>query len=352
MSISHHKFGSTTIAKVIDSAELRQILNDPWLESKTIIIKPNWVSSDPAEFTDADTLRMFFDVLDSQIIIVESYCLPRAMNLLKDGMSFSTGNREVNWRWLLKGKGWQWLIENNDWEWFKNNGHWDQLKKEDQAFLDIYGFTDLFKEFDVTYINVTEEVWNGRIAEPSEVKRLVESHFKPVHEEELYNLVPKKLYNLQGSTFISLARLKMYASFTMKNLFGMIPDPLRPWWHGPHNSRIAQSIVDVNKVYHALFNVYGICEAIKKVAYTHPAGPYEGIYSGKYNIVEGQGVIAFGRDLVSLDSLLLSLNDPSTRSVVDIMNRIPITMAQEELGFVDSREIEDAKSMVKDWLSP
>jgi len=47
--------------------------------------------------------------------------------------------------------------------------------------------------------------------------------------EELNSMMPKKLYDLRGSTFISFAKLKHYPTFTIKNLFGMIPDPLRPW---------------------------------------------------------------------------------------------------------------------------
>jgi hypothetical protein len=129
MTIPHHKFGSTTIAKVRNSKELRQILVDPWLDSESIVVKPNWVSTDPAEFTDASALRMLFEVLDTRIIIVESYSLARAMNILKDGMSFSIGDKEVNWRWLLKGKGKNWLIENPDWGWFKDGEHWKHLKK-------------------------------------------------------------------------------------------------------------------------------------------------------------------------------------------------------------------------------
>jgi hypothetical protein len=266
MSILHHRFGQTTIAKVSDSNELRQILIDPWLESETIIIKPNWVSSEPADFTDSETLKMMLEALDSHIVITESHQINRSLNLLEEGMSFTVGDKEVNWKWLLKGDGWNWLIKNPDWDWFKRGGHWDQIKKEDKAFLDEQGFTDLFKEFDVNYINVTDEVWSGSIADPTEVKRLVETRFKPVKTDKLYSMVPKKLYDLRGSTFISFAKLKTYASFTMKNLFGMIPDPIRSWWHGPKNSRIATSIVDTNKVYHSLFNVYGICEALNITA--------------------------------------------------------------------------------------
>jgi hypothetical protein len=346
----HHTFGPTTIAKVSGAQELKQLLTDPWLESETIIVKPNWVSTEAADFTDAETMKTLFETLDSRIIVTESYNLPRSMNLLDEGMSFTVGDEEVNWKWLLKGDGWRWLIENPEWDWFKSGGHWDHVKKEDQAFLDRYGFSDLFDKFDVTYVNVTEEVWSGRIADPTQVKKSVESRFKPVHQEKLYTMVPKVLYDLRGSTFISFAKVKMYASFTVKNLFGMIPDPVRPWWHGPKNTMIAESIVDINKIYHSLFNVYGICEALNSMGVIHPEGEFEGIYTGKYNVLDGWGVVAFGRDLVSLDAMLLGLTDPAIRLVADI-NREPIDMAEEEFGAYDRELIEDAKKKVGNWLS-
>lgn len=350
MFIPQHKFGKTTIAKVKNSNELKQILVDPWLESETIIIKPNWVSNEPADFIDAESLRMLLEALDSRILVAESYCIARSLNLLEEGMSFTVGNKEVNWKWLLKGDGWNWLIENPNWNWFKKGRHWDQIKKEDQAFLDKYGFTDLFKEFDVSYINVTDEVWNGRIADPAKVKRLVEVRFRSVNSDKIYSMVPKKLYDLRGSTFISLAKLKAYASFTMKNIFGMIPDPLRPWWHGPNNSRIASSIIDINKVYHSLFNVYGIVEALNTTAVPDPKGKFKGTYIGNYNIIDGFGVVAFGRNLLSLDALLLGLTNQWIL-VVNKINRAPIDMAEEEFGAYDRESIEEAKTKVGSWLS-
>ncbi|MDH5441378.1 MAG: hypothetical protein OEZ48_02770 [Candidatus Bathyarchaeota archaeon] len=75
MPVLDHRFGQTTIAKVSTSDELRQMLVDPWLESETIIIKPNWVSGEPADFTDSETLRMMLEALDSHIVVTESHCL-------------------------------------------------------------------------------------------------------------------------------------------------------------------------------------------------------------------------------------------------------------------------------------
>jgi len=203
----------------------------------------------------------------------------------------------------------------------------------------------------VEYINVTEEVWRGNIADPNEVKRAVESHFKLVATKKLYNMVLKKLYDLRGSTLISLAKLKMYASFCMKNLFGMIPDLLRPWWHGPNHSKIARSIIDVNKVYQSLFNVYGICEALHSTAVPHPEGEYELILPRmRYNIVDGFEVAAFGRDLVSLDAILLNLSEGWISQSAEL-NLKPIEIAEEEFWACDREAVRESKEKVGNWLS-
>jgi uncharacterized protein (DUF362 family) len=345
MPLFHHRFGQTTIAKVSNSDELRRLLVDPWLESETIIIKPNFVATDPGYATDSEALRMLLEALDSRIVVTESHMIPRSMNLLEEGMGFTVDDKEVNWKWLTGG-GWSWLIENPSWDWFKEGGHWEQIKKEDKAFLDERGFTDLFKEFDVEYVNVTDEVWSGRIADPTEVKRSVESRFNPVHIEKLYSMVPRKLYDLHGSTFISFAKLQNYTSFTLKNLFGMIPDPFRAWWHGPKNSRLTESIVGINKVYRSLFNVYGICEALHTTPVSDPEGEFESIM-GKYNIVKGLGVVAFGRDPVSLDAIFCNL------AGFDLTEwGAHIDMAEEEgLGAYDREALKESKTKVGDWLT-
>jgi hypothetical protein len=61
------------------------------------------------------------------------------------------------------------------------------MRKEEKGFLDDFGFTDLFQGFNVDYVNVTDEVWSKRIADSEEVKRAVESQFKPVKSDRLYS---------------------------------------------------------------------------------------------------------------------------------------------------------------------
>jgi uncharacterized protein (DUF362 family) len=346
MFVSHHRFGQTTIAKVRDAQQLKQVLNDPWLESETIIIKPNFVATDPGYATDSEALRVLLEALDSRIVVTESHMVPRSTNLMEGGMSFTVGGEEVNWMWLMGGDGWRWQIENPGWGWFREGGHWDQIKKEDRAFLDERGFTDLFREFDVEYVNVTDEVWSGRIADPEEVKRAVESHFKPTFTEKLYCMVPRKLYDLRGSTFISYAKMQDYNSFTLKNLFGMIPDPVRAWWHGPGHSRIAPSIVDINKVYRSLFNVFGICETLHTNPVSHPEGSFVSVLGTKYNIAESLGVVAFGRDPVSLDAIFCNLAGLDINQFGGYIDK-----AGEEFGAYDRGALEESKMKVGGWLS-
>jgi len=343
MHPTHHSFGQTTVAKIRNSEELKKILVDPYIESEYTIIKPNWVTDEPADFTDAETLRIIFEALESKIIITESY----SARIHGENINFKINDKQVNWRWLLKGEGWRWLTENPDWNWFKDK-HWNKLQSEDQKFLDENGFTDLFSEFDVEYVNVTDEVWSGRIANSACIKKLVESQYEPVENENMYSMVPRKFYDLRGSLFISLAKLKMYSSFTIKNLFGMIPDPVRPWWHGKNDNKLATSIVDITKIYHALFKMYGVCESLTTSAVPDPEGDYIGLYSGKYRIVHDHGFISFSQNLVELDSILLNLTRESRTQVMKI-NVKPVECAEKIFGTFDKELLHKIKK-VENWI--
>ncbi|HUS77929.1 MAG TPA: hypothetical protein VM050_04635 [Patescibacteria group bacterium] len=116
------------------------------------------MDTQPGGFVDAEIMITLFETLDSRFVVTESLHLVCSLNLMEDGMAFTVDGEEVNWRWLLKGAGWRWLYDNPDWGWFLEGGHWEQILREDRAFLDEQGFTDLFEEFDVEYVNTTDEV--------------------------------------------------------------------------------------------------------------------------------------------------------------------------------------------------
>jgi uncharacterized protein (DUF362 family) len=252
-------------------------------------------------------------------------------------MKFTVDGEEVDWRWIMK---------HPDWDWIKKEGRWDELRKQDKWFLDEFGFTDLFNEYGVDYVNVTEEVWQGRTADAEKIKEAVETRFTPVLREELYRYVPQQLYKLRGATLISFGKVKgirgTFPSLTMKNLFGLIPDPLRSWWHGSNDELLGRSIVDINKVYAALFKVYGICEALRYATVSDPEGEVK-VPWGSYSIAKNLGILAFSRHLVSLDTILCALIGVNPEKVSYIK------LGGEVFGFCSRQLVEKAKA-AKDWF--
>lgn len=88
------------------------------------------------------------------------------------------------------------------------------------------------------------------------------------------------------------------------------------------------------------------------MSFPHPEGKFPLLLPRmKYNIVEGLGVVAFGRDLVSLDAILLNLTDQWILQVPE-HNRMPIDMAEEEFGVYDREAFKESKIKVGNWLSP
>jgi len=328
------RFGTVTVNKVRDSADLKRLLRDPWFKAEVFIVKPSWYSPHPGNFTDADTLRMLLEALDGRIIVTEGYSMDRQGG----SMVFTVGGEEVDWRWVMRHPGWDWIRE---------EGRWDQIRRQDRWFLDKFGFTDLFHEYDIEYVNVTEEVWQGRTVDPRMVKEAVEAKFAPLFREELYGYVPQRLYELRDATLISFGKVKgirgAFPSLTMKNMFGLIPDPLRSWWHGPKDRWLARSIVDINKVYASLFNVYGLCEALKCATVNNPQGDVRTPW-GAYNILKDLGVVALGRHMVSLDAVLCGLIgvDPEKVSY--------LKLGEEAFGPYDRRCVEEAKTASATWF--
>lgn len=328
------RFGDVTLGRVRSSVDLKRLLLDSGLESGVLIVKPSWYSPHPANFTSAETLRMLLEALDGKVVVIEAYSLDRQ----DGGMKFHVDGEVVDWRWIMK---------HPSWDWAKEGGRWDEFRRQDKWFLDEHGFTDLFEEFDVEYVNVTEEVWNGRVVDPATVKKAVEGRFKPVFDEKLYGFLPRRLHDLGGSTLISLGRVKgmrgTFPSLTLKNLFGLIPDPLRSPWHGPKDSLLGRSIVDIAKVYASFFGVYGVCEAIRSATAEHPEGEVKAPW-GRYNVVKGVGAVAVGRNLVSLDAVLCGLIGVDPEKVSYLQE------GERAFGRYDRGHVEEARAATGEWF--
>ena len=328
------RIGDATIARVTDPADLRRLLPDDILDSETVIVKPNWFSWHSGNFTDAETLRFLLEALGARVVVIEGYTLER-----QDGsMRFVVDGEEVDWKWILR---------NPSWEWVKGGGRWDEIRRQDGWFLEKFDFKDLFEEYGVEYINVTEEVWKGRTVDPIIVKDAVEERFSPPFTDKLYGFLPERLHDLKGSPLISLGKVKgiggSYPSLTLKNLFGLIPDPLRTWWHGPDDCRLADSIVDIAKVYASFFDLYGVCEAIKSATMSHPEGEVKTPW-GNYNVARDLGVVALGRNLVALDAVLCGLIGVDPEKVSYLQR------GEAAFGHYRKRDVKEAELVSGEWF--
>ena len=268
--MSHQRISDSIFTRVNTADEFTRFLGENLPKSDPLIIKADWVGIEDGSPRNLEALRCIAEAAKGKVIITEGHQLWRSRILEPSGLKFTVNNQEVDWNWLLEGKGWTWLIRQRaDWSFFIKGPHWSHIMKEERAFLEKYGFTDFFKDNGIEYINVTDEIWSGRIADPKRVKEVVELKYSPAFTEKLYGFVPEKLYRHRGSSLVSLSKRKDYQSFTMKNNFGLIPDPVRAWWHGfkkantvgPGGARLAKSVLDINKVYGALFNLVGVFEA-------------------------------------------------------------------------------------------
>jgi len=253
------RFGSCTVEKVSDPEELGAVLPEAVHDSETVIVKPNFVDRAPGEYTDPELLRILFTALESRIVVVEGHQLIRVLSEGEAGLRFEIKGKTRDWSWIHMG-GWSHFERKNDWDWFRDGPHWSHLKKLDRRYMNEKGFTDRFTEFNAEYVNVTDEVWGGDVADPEKVRKTVETRHSSLFDERLYGYMPEKLYRLRGSCLISFSKDKHYATFTLKNMFGLIPDPIRCWWHGPKNSRMNPNVIGVNKLYGSLFDIVGVHE--------------------------------------------------------------------------------------------
>jgi len=216
------------------------------------------------------------------------------------------------------------------------------VREQDKKFLRDTGLEDLLKMYDVEYVNLTEEIWSGRIANPENVRKSVEAAFTPVRRKVLYEQVPERIYALRGSKLVSFAKLKQQTStrvsVTLKNMFGNIIDPSRMGWHGEGDRDLARSIVDINKLYASLFDTVGLCEAIFTAVRYSKQGEYPLPWDNRYDLAENLGLAFLGDRLVDVDAYV------SQACRIDPDKVEHIRLAAEVFGRWPQCLIEEAKA--------
>lgn len=282
------------------------------LTGEVFIIKPNWVDGVEGSSTGAKILEFIFDYLkDKKVFIIESYTIWRNQKYIEEGIEEippEKGN-------IIDAK--------EEWVWIRNQDEW---------FLENNGIRQLLDKYNVKYINITEEVWSGRTVNETTIRELVEKKFNPVKHKELYSYIPKKLYELRGSTLISLSKLKTgqpgNITASTKNVFGLIPDPSRwPKYHGENDNELSSSIIDANKIYRSLFNTIFIAEGIFSAVC--------GNWPDDFEVIKNWGQIVGGTNSVEVDAIIATLIG------LDYNNITYLPPIIEEFGDFDKSKIND-----------
>jgi len=260
--------------KVKTFEEFENFINKLNIKGKTFIIKPNWVEPSKGQYTEPTPLRWLFECLDGKKVIIESHTAWRNKILLE------TGEVVVNEKNMNEKK--------------------DFLREQEKWFLEYTGLSELLKEYNVEYVNVTEEVWKNEIVNPKMIQEVVEKKFPPVKHKELYGVIPKKIFELRNkdAIFIDFAKIKTDGSIALtlstKNLFGLIPDPKRsPKYHDHEVKILPHAILDMNKIYRALFDCIFINEGI----FTAIDGPSP----EKGRLKENLNLIVGGKNSIEVD---------------------------------------------------
>ena len=265
------KFGKVILEQSRDPSIYEKVVSELKLKPP-VIIKPNWGTIN--NFTEAAVLDGMLSAINGEAMVVESYGWARTEDALNG-----------------KGIG---SVKRGD------------LKKSDEWFLKYSGIGDVLQKHGVEYLNVTEEVWAKRVVEPGVVKKLADK-YPPVLFEEMYARVPERLFELRGGTFLSLAKYRLnhepiVVSLSLKNLFGMIPGPGRSRFHGEGDCSLAQTIVDINKVYRSIFDVKGMVDGVLTASIGKTAE--EAI---RPQTAKNRGVLLGSVDCVALDATVAAL---------------------------------------------
>jgi hypothetical protein len=294
---------------VRDAAPVREILRMFGAAEGPVLIKANWFSAYPGQFTDAATLALACDAVDGEKIVVEGHAAER-----------NDGSREIT----------------------PDNGreNWDWIREQEAAYFARFGLDAVLARDDVTYVNVTDEVWEGRAAPEEEVRAALEGAGTPLVFEELYGALPAKLLAWRGRPLLSLARVKVSDpaqeaagfSLSLKNMFGLIPEPNRSAYHG----RLPEAITDVHLLYGAFFRVVGACEGIFHAVRVRPGGAYDTSWGDRYDDLEGLGVVVAGAKAAEADAFAAALFG------LDISSRAVMKAAAERLGWWDKMVVLEA----------
>lgn len=275
-----------------------------------MLVKPNWFDAREGNYTSGQTLGYLLAALKQPATVIESHSHAR-----NDG----SGD-------IPPGEA---------------REHADWIRQQEAWYLSHTGNADALQSHGATYFNLTEAYWRGELAPERAVREIVEAAFGPLHFKEYYRLVPAELFERRGHKLIDFCHAKVTSptsdefSLCLKNMFGLLPFPSRFNYH----TNLPQAILDINKVYRALFKVVNVCEAIHScIVYTED-GRYTTPWE-RYDVYRNLSLVAIGERPAELDCYTSRLFGQ------DLRHRTMIKLGAEAFGGWDDEVLAAVPTLV------
>jgi sirohydrochlorin ferrochelatase len=268
------RLGGGTVASVTSRAGMSHLVSDLLHPNRPerILVKVTWHGYAPGTYTDPAALDLLLSALPCPAIIVEGH----------------TSSRN------LGGATFNWETEARD------NRAW--ICQQDAEYLHRTGLAEVIRRHGAQYVNVTEPFWDEDCVPDDQILRHLEQRGVRLHHREIAQFVPRVLFERAGCPMISFAKFKGPTRLSIANMFGLLPEPLRAAWHGPNLTYLARVCCDLAKLYGALFELYGIDEALYSAVRWNRRGLYRSRW-GNYDLIQNAGYVTASHGLVSADIL-------------------------------------------------
>ncbi|MEZ5394026.1 MAG: CbiX/SirB N-terminal domain-containing protein [Bryobacterales bacterium] len=260
-----------------DASELRALLPEAVLDAEIVFAKVTWHGYATGTFTDPVSLDALLEAIPGRVVLLEGHTSSR-----------NDGGR-TDWSWE------EHALEHRAW-----------IRAQEHAYLEKTGLSEVIRRHKATYVNVTEEYWDGRCLPDASVFDL-DPEFP-----ELAAFVPAVLAENAGAPLLSYARFKGPTRLSLSNLFGLIPAPLRARWHGPNMTHLARVCCALARLYGSIFELYGVVEGLNAAVRWDRRGLYRSRW-GNYDLTLQPGLAAVSRGVVAADVLAARLQGQDPR---------------------------------------
>ena len=210
------------------------------IDTEYVVIKPNWINDKEGEYTESKILGWLLEALPGQKkIVIEGYTPWR-------GLIYHPKDKNDDLKVdLVGGKKYR-----------------EFYRSLDLDFLRRTGIGEILEKHHAEYINVTECVWNDDCVPSEIITNELSSIGYALTNPVFASYLPKRMYDLRTkATLISLAKIKSQFhdpsvgfSGTIKNIFGLLPDPSRMKYHAGENMMgLDTALADIFLIYYLVF---------------------------------------------------------------------------------------------------